>query len=46
MAGQVHLLTQRYLNDEACLCITEVKVLYNAVNNLYYEESAYPSGSP
>ncbi|WP_437145333.1 hypothetical protein [Salmonella enterica] len=42
MAGQrAYLLTQRYLNDEACLCITEVKVTHNAVNNLYYEESAY-----
>ncbi|HFQ9058742.1 TPA: hypothetical protein ACHTMV_004697, partial [Salmonella enterica subsp. enterica serovar Blockley] len=35
MAGQrAYLLTQRYLNDEACLCITEVKVTHNAVNNL------------
>ncbi|EAA7191573.1 TPA_asm: hypothetical protein G0E04_15995 [Salmonella enterica subsp. enterica serovar Napoli] len=42
MAGQrAYLLMQRYLNDEACLCITEVKVTHNAVNNLYYEESAY-----
>ncbi|HFQ8497943.1 TPA: hypothetical protein ACHTFG_004695, partial [Salmonella enterica subsp. enterica serovar Blockley] len=33
MAGQrAYLLTQRYLNDEACLCITEVKVTHNAVN--------------